>query len=80
MEGPTRSSCGRDGLVADEEVEVLGSALPREMAGRASSAGKKRGFVGDGGAAGTCAATGRGTLGRNRCRENERGRVVSGEA
>lgn len=72
--------CCREGLVTNEEVQVFGPALPREMSTRASTAGKKRGLVGDRRTAGTRAAATAcwafGSYGRG---EDEGGGVVAGE-
>lgn len=43
-----RASGCRQGLVANEEVEILGASLPRQVSARSSTAGQKRRLVRDG--------------------------------
>ena len=74
------ASCGREGFVTDEKVQVLSTTLPRQVATRSSTASQKRRLVcncwatGAGSAAAACwAACGYGGG------EDEGGGVVAGE-
>jgi hypothetical protein len=75
-----RARCCRKGLVTDEEVQVLGATLPREMSTGPSTAGQERGLVRDSRAAGArAAATACWAFGSYRRGEDEGGGVVAGE-
>lgn len=72
--------CCRKSLVTDEEVQVFGSALPREVSARPSTTGQERGLVGDSRTSGArAAATACWAFGSYRRGEDEGGGVVAGE-
>jgi hypothetical protein len=75
-----RARCCRKGLVADEEVQVLGTTLSGEMATGASTTRQERGLVRDSRAArARAAATACWAFGSYRRGEDEGGGVVAGE-
>lgn len=79
VSGPGR---GANGLIADVEVQVLGSALCTQVAAGTSPSGEERGLVGNGRTTRTRSSrtpTSSG-LGRNGGREDERRGIVSGES
>jgi hypothetical protein len=72
--------CCREGLVTDEEVQVFGSAFPRQMPAGPGAACQEGGFVRDSRTAGAGAtATACWAFGSYRRGEDERGGVVAGE-
>lgn len=72
--------CCRESLVADEEVQVFGAALPREVSTGTSAASQEGGFVRDRRTTGArAAATACWTFGSYRRGEDEGGRIVAGE-
>jgi hypothetical protein len=72
--------CCRKGLVADEEVQVFSSTLPRQMSAGPGTASQKGGLVRDSRTAGAGAtATACRAFGSYRRGEDEGGGVVAGE-
>ena len=72
--------CGRESLVANEEVQVFGTALPREMPARSSTAGQEGGLVCDGRTTGArTAGTACWAFRSYRRWEDEGGRIVTGK-
>ena len=71
---------GSNGGIADEEVEIFGSALRTQVTARTSSSRQERRLVGDTGApsTGTAAAAGRAFC-RDGGREDEGRRIIASE-
>lgn len=71
MQAITRSIGCRERLVADEEVEILGSSLRGKMPRRATAGSQERRLVRDGRPSGTRASTAAGSFCRDGCRKHE---------
>lgn len=76
----TGSICCCNSLIANEVVQILRASLAREMARRSGASSQERGFVGNGRSARPrTTAAGSRSFCRYCCRENEGGRIVTGE-
>jgi hypothetical protein len=72
--------CCRQSLVSNEEVQVFGTTLPREMSARSSTTSQKGGFVRNCWTTGArTTATARWAFRSYRRGEDERGRIVTRE-